>query len=224
MFVCLFVLNSTLLAQTSYRDVVYLKNGSVVRGVIVEQVPGKQLKIETSGGSVLVHQMDEVMKTGKEKLAQEGSEDRPKSPSALKKGYATILELGYQGGDFSRYRADVIFGGYFNPYVFLGLGVGVRKYSGGASLLPIFANIKWNIINNKISPYLSFGLGYATYLNSPSDAVKGGAVANLQLGCNFNVSDTNVMNVSLMSESQTVTVSNVSLTYGSWGLSLGFTF
>ena len=62
----IFVLSS--FAQGIYRDVVHLKNGSVIKGVIVEQVPSKQLKIETSDGSVFVYQMDEIEKMSKEQI------------------------------------------------------------------------------------------------------------------------------------------------------------
>ena len=49
-----------------YQDVVYLKNGSIIRGVIIEQIPGDSLKIQTRGGSVFVHRMSEVLKIAKE--------------------------------------------------------------------------------------------------------------------------------------------------------------
>ena len=47
-------------------DVVYLKNGGVVRGTIVEQIPDKSLKIQTRDGNVLVFTMDEIAKLSKE--------------------------------------------------------------------------------------------------------------------------------------------------------------
>lgn len=42
------------------RDVVYLKNGSIIRGIIIEQIPTKTLKIKTADGSVFVFQMEDV--------------------------------------------------------------------------------------------------------------------------------------------------------------------
>jgi hypothetical protein len=48
-------------------DVVYLKNGSVIRGTIIEQVPNVSLKIQTRDGSVFVYKMEEVEKMTKEK-------------------------------------------------------------------------------------------------------------------------------------------------------------
>ena len=62
----------SLLAQDGYRDVVHLKNGSIIKGVIVEQIPNKQLKIETADGSVFVYQMDEIEKMAKEQIGNSG--------------------------------------------------------------------------------------------------------------------------------------------------------
>lgn len=47
-------------------EVVYLKNGSVVRGIIVEQIPNETIRIRTRGGSEFVFQMSEVLKITKE--------------------------------------------------------------------------------------------------------------------------------------------------------------
>lgn len=55
-------ISSASFAQTVV-DVVYLKNGSVIRGTIVEQVPGESLKVQTANGSIFVYTRDEVEKT-----------------------------------------------------------------------------------------------------------------------------------------------------------------
>ncbi|MFN5983557.1 MAG: hypothetical protein ACK479_08835 [Fluviicola sp.] len=47
-------------------DVVYLKNGSIIRGQIIEQIPNQSLKIRTNDGSVFVYKMEEVEKIVKE--------------------------------------------------------------------------------------------------------------------------------------------------------------
>ncbi len=63
----LFALITTMsFGQSNYQDVVYLKNGSIIRGIIIEQVPNKSIKIETADRSVFVYQMDEIEKITKE--------------------------------------------------------------------------------------------------------------------------------------------------------------
>ena len=53
-------------AQNNTQDVVYLKNGGILKGVIIEQVPGVSLKIQTADGSVFVYPIEEVEKMAKE--------------------------------------------------------------------------------------------------------------------------------------------------------------
>jgi hypothetical protein len=60
-------------SQGNYRDVVHLKNGSIIKGVIIEQVPNKQIKVETSDGSVFVYEMDDIQKMTKEKISESSS-------------------------------------------------------------------------------------------------------------------------------------------------------
>lgn len=53
-------------AQTSLQDVVYLKNGSIIRGDIVEMISGETVKIMTADGSVFVYPFADVEKFSKE--------------------------------------------------------------------------------------------------------------------------------------------------------------
>lgn len=54
------------LAQATLQDVVYLKNGSIIRGTIMEQIMGKNIKIATADGSLFVYSAEEVIKITKE--------------------------------------------------------------------------------------------------------------------------------------------------------------
>lgn len=49
-----------------YVDVVYIKNGSIIRGIIIEQIPNVQIKIQTKDGSIFVYKMDEIERMTKE--------------------------------------------------------------------------------------------------------------------------------------------------------------
>ena len=55
-------------AQNNYQDVVYLKNGSIIRGTIIEQVFNESLKIETADGNLFVYKISEVEKMTKERV------------------------------------------------------------------------------------------------------------------------------------------------------------
>lgn len=62
------LMTSPALAQQiqQMEDVVHLKNGGLIRGIIIEQIPGESLKIQTRDGSVFVYPMDEIAKISKE--------------------------------------------------------------------------------------------------------------------------------------------------------------
>ena len=64
-FIMLAVFTIIATAQET-EDVVYLKNGSVVRGTITELTPNTNLKIRTRDGSLFVFEMDEVERVAKE--------------------------------------------------------------------------------------------------------------------------------------------------------------
>src|SRR5689334_14006479 len=68
LFVIGIVLSALVKAQTlgDYEEVIYLKNGSIIRGIIIEQVMGKSFKIQTHENNVFVYQYDEVEKITKE--------------------------------------------------------------------------------------------------------------------------------------------------------------
>ncbi len=83
-------------------DVVYLKNGSIIRGMILEQIPGESLKIETRDGSVFVFPMDEISRIVKEKAKIDTSAEAAK-PEFDKRDPALAFALSFffpGGGQF----------------------------------------------------------------------------------------------------------------------------
>ena len=64
-----FVATAPLFAQP-LEDVVYLKDGTIVRGTIIEQIPGKSLKIQTQGGSMFIYTLEEIAKIVKEPVLE----------------------------------------------------------------------------------------------------------------------------------------------------------
>ena len=70
---CLTALVATppLFAQ-EMEDVVYLNDGSIVRGTVIERIPGELLKIQTQDGTVFVYTMDEITRMTKEPVMELG--------------------------------------------------------------------------------------------------------------------------------------------------------
>jgi hypothetical protein len=66
--VSLVMFATMLIGQNRYQDIVYLKNGNIIRGIIIEQVPNKSIKIKTEDNNVFVFEIDEIEKIAKEKI------------------------------------------------------------------------------------------------------------------------------------------------------------
>lgn len=74
--VAVVAMSSSLFAQTNTMlDVVYCKNGSVIKGVIIEQIPNQSIKIQTSDGNIFVYNMEDVEKITKEQVAVKSNEN-----------------------------------------------------------------------------------------------------------------------------------------------------
>lgn len=173
-----FLITSALFAQQRMQDVVYLKDGSIIHGTIIEQVPNVSLKVQTKDGNVFVYSMDNVLKITKEpyKGLYEGEVRWHKSP-----GLAFALSFLFPGiGQY--YNGDVTKGviqevlyvggwvlffalgteeveGYYYDYTettawwWIGLGLA----SGSALWSMIDAPISANKINKKSGRYNDYG-------------------------------------------------------------------
>lgn len=93
------VITTLSFGQSNYQDVVYLKDGSIIRGAIIEQVPNKLIKIETSDKNVFVYQIDEIEKITKEippeTIVKQNDSDRRKGYIGLSVGVSIPI------GDFA---------------------------------------------------------------------------------------------------------------------------
>ena len=74
-----FLANTQVLAQ-ELEDVVYLKNGGIVRGTIFEQLPDKSLKIARFDGKVFRYKMKEIDKISKETVMRMHAIGKKKNP------------------------------------------------------------------------------------------------------------------------------------------------
>jgi hypothetical protein len=95
LFAALFILLSApVVAQITQRDVVYLKNGSVIKGAVLEQIPDKTVKIQTSDGSIFVFQMSEVERITKEGAPPPMATTEPVAESERRSGFFSFVAGG----------------------------------------------------------------------------------------------------------------------------------
>ena len=90
LLILILFLSLTFFAQGKRRNVIYLKNGTVLRGTIVLQDPGKLIQLRTADNNLWVFKMDQI-----------DSIARPvRIVFNRKTGYFNLTELGFlQGSD-----------------------------------------------------------------------------------------------------------------------------
>lgn len=64
--VCIFLFSLMFATSAQSVDILYLKNGSVIKGSVKEIIPTEIVKIETADGSLFVYNMVDVDKISKE--------------------------------------------------------------------------------------------------------------------------------------------------------------
>ena len=130
--IALFVVPVMVMAQNQLQDVIYLKNGSIYKGVIIEQVPNVSYKIQSRDGNVFAVQIGDVEKITKEAKEESYHHKSNRGHGHWKKdsvryqpkqkGYffeGQILIENVQGG------LRAVNGYKFSKYAYLGVGVGV---------------------------------------------------------------------------------------------------
>lgn len=189
---------STYVAAQNYTEVVYLKNGSVIKGVIIEQVPNVSLKIKTDDGSLIICQMNDVEKIIKEERYTRDYRtdiDNRKAARNTLKGYKGFVDFGYIA-DLSDYDANKVeistsHGYQFNNYFYLGGGVAADFYTDADLIaVPIFVDFRANFINKKVTPFADIKTGY-----SVGDVE--GAYVSTGIGVRFSLKGKKAINLKL---------------------------
>ena len=169
----------------SLQEVVYLKNGSVIKGVVIEQVPGVSLKIRTNDGSIFAYSMSEVEKISKEESATTRiTSNSSGTASSLDFGYRGFVDLGFTVGLGYDYGGRVAFftshGVQILPQLYVGGGVGVNYfYDLDGVSIPLFVDVRTDLKKAKISPFVDLKLGYSV-------ADIKGFYLSPTIGCRFN--------------------------------------
>lgn len=192
----------------SYTEVVYLKNGSVIKGTIIEQVPNVSLKIKTNDGSLIICKMDDVEKITKEEKYSNSYRNNTNSRKLARqtlRGYKGFVDMGYvvdlSDNNANKLEISTSHGYQFNNYFYVGGGVAVDYYT-DADLIsaPIFADFRANFINKKVTPFADIKTGYSfgdvegVYVTTGVGvrfSLKGKKAINLKLEYNYQQYDYN---------------------------------
>lgn len=175
-FIYMFVLLiSAATSMAMAQDVVYLKNGSVIKGSVVEINPSKSLKIKTVDGSLFVYNMNEVDRIERENNSTISSNVSSDNDEYLEPGFRGLIEIGpsFGLGDAEKnYQFSMAFtGGYqINRLLFVGAGVAPtlnlfdNEWNDEVEtsfLIPIFSAVRVDFLNKKVTPFVNARIGYA---------------------------------------------------------------
>ncbi len=156
-------------SQKQEVDAVYLLNGEIYRGRIQEQSPPGIVKLETLCGNTRVFAIDEISRTERETV------DLPAFRwefTAPPRGYFNRTDLGILIGSGNNSRNAIfsvqMVNGYKLGRVFYpGLGTGIEFYE--YPHLPLFADVSWKVLDERVSPFLHASLGYSLPLEDPGE-------------------------------------------------------
>lgn len=232
----LFVTCTFISAQERTVDAVYLKNGSIIKGEVIELIPDSIIKVKTADGSLFVYPSTDVAKVTKEKSVnaynrqyQKNNQERNtryQSYPYKTRGYRGDVELSYLigAGDYASDRVELTtsHGYQFNPYIYLGGGLGFQYWNDlEVFTMPIFTDFRVNFMKGKIIPNAGVKLGIAAELND--DAAAGGYF-NPSVGVKFMLSRKNAINVSLGYTLQTLNRDYSYSSGGNYGYGGGYAY
>lgn len=185
-FTLLLLFATALLAQNGQQDVVYLKNGSVIRGKILpppNSLKGEpevaKVRIELLGGSVFVFEQAEIDSIKKEDLRKAQLARIKKEYYRKDRGYRNMTQMGFIYGVnlkneeptyyYSNNNQDdfglsiqTVNGYQFWPYLYVGGGIGIDRFSSyKQTFSPFFVRVASEFLKRKVTPYVFIDGGYA---------------------------------------------------------------
>jgi len=176
--------------QPKMDEVIYLKNGSSKRGLIMEWVFNKSISI-LSNDSLYTFNIEDVTRITREQAIQhrkpiEKLEFKPKQ-------YVGIVEIGVldypqdnnNNAAVPRFSINIVNGYQFNQYVALGLGIGADIAKPQIYDVPVTLDVRTYFAKWRHVPFFALGLGYDAHLSSDyTSDIKftSGFVANPALG------------------------------------------
>lgn len=192
------VLTASVSGAQTYTDVVYTKNGSVVRGVIIETIPNVSYKIKTNDGNIFVFKAEEIEKIQKEEVVSK-RKSKPDPALSKQKGFSSIEEIGaslimYEKDSKPLFALHSINGYQFNPHLFAGVGVGIEADEITA-IIPLYAELRACVSKARTTPYFAAGGGYGLmYINQGKN--EGGPMGHVLAGLKVALGPKAAFNVS----------------------------
>jgi len=168
----------TILSKAQKDDVIYLKDSSIYRGEIVEQIPNSHIRLQTKCENVLYIKSSEIVKIERE------------IPILLSKfnkknTFYNITEVGLLFGKnnestVNSFSLSNILGMNISEKIGVGAGLGAEFFE--HSYCPLFADFRYTVFKQKFTPVLFLQGGYQlpieNYYFEGERTLKGGYLLN----------------------------------------------
>lgn len=130
----------------AYWDVLYLKNGSIIKGTIIDS-SATAIKLENRIQDTLVYSIQEIKGTGK----------APKPLKVSEQGFYGTLEAGIQFSDTQGAVLRALAGYRFNWQWQAGVGIGLDDYSIRSA--PVFGDLRYDFSRKDKTMFMYAGAG-----------------------------------------------------------------
>jgi hypothetical protein len=211
--VLMLVLPVSVFAQRAYTDVVYLKEGQVLKGK-VRNIRDGRMQLYSTNGDTLSIEMSKIDRVRKEKA--ETSLDNalwePLQRNNRVRYYSSVY-YGQSAGliytSFGRFRDGAPAYGVatwasWSPFPELALGAGIGyEQNTGRQLMPIFADIRSDLLRRPSAPFLFMQAGYAPgWLEGRPGSNFGGGLLKTGLGWRTQLNQASALHLTLAYQQQ----------------------
>ena len=148
-------------------DHVYLKTGSVIRGNILEIDPAEHVKIQDLCGNIWFYKITDVDKITSEPYRNGLS--LKKEHLEFSSGFVNVTSIGFLAGSSNNLQAApfslLMINGWRNSAgIFTGVGFGVEFLA--TNYMPIFLDLRYDLMGQDVVPYVMAKGGYALPISS----------------------------------------------------------
>jgi len=193
-----------------YKDIVYLTNGSILKGQLLDYKVGGIVKLKLENGSILTINDDVVkrinMYSGKSSVDDLGYDfDMPyeMKEHGIIYSFAFNIMLGqsdaiyyyyryYYGLNRTAYGGNLSIAYRFKPAFSLGGGIGVTTYGYGLDefIFPLYVEATSNFLSGRYSPFLKLKMGYGFVIATSKNVLdsSGGLYMNPVFGIKIGTS------------------------------------
>ena len=214
------------------QNIVKLKNGSIIRGELIEYVPNEKISIKAQDGSIFVYNDDDVISITQEERDPLNTKHNAnyQNKYLAPRGYRGFIEINPFNATNQGYVFNIktTHGYQINHKFFVGGGMGMTvDYTYGHVTVPIYAAFKGNVAEGPVQ--FTYGVNVGAYYDP---------YAELDASDEFIVTDTNFYSgcnvgmrfainpdfaINLMAEFNLYLGTSIKINYGC-GLGLGLEF